>query len=149
MATKISTSFTALSLLIGAALLAGCPSGAPSADSCAPVSMIGPTTVSYANQIVPLFMSAGCLSSACHGGTFPASGFDLRSYATSFVMGDNARRINACEISPGHPENSFLIEKLRSSDPRQGLQMPLDGELLTEAQISLIETWINEGAQDN
>jgi hypothetical protein len=93
--------------------------------------------------------SAGCLSSACHGGTFPSSRYDLRTYASSFIPGDLARRIGACAILPGDPDHSFMVEKLRSDDPRAGLRMPLEHDPLTEAEIQLIETWILEGAADN
>lgn len=106
-------------------------------------------TVSYANDILPLFTAAGCLSSACHGGTFPSSRYDLRTYSATFVSGDDADRIGVCEIVPGDPESSFLFEKLQSSDPRVGLQMPLEREPLSAEEIALIETWIREGAQDN
>jgi len=94
-------------------------------------------------------MTTGCLNSTCHGGTFPASQYDMRTYAALFVAGDDADRIGACEIVPGDAASSFLIEKLRSSNPRVGLQMPLEREPLTEEEIVLIETWIDEGAQDN
>jgi len=73
----------------------------------------------------------------------------LRTYSASFTAGDDAERIGACEIVPGDPENSFLFEKLQSADPRVGLQMPLEGDPLTNEELALIETWIREGAQNN
>jgi len=119
-------------------------------DPCVPrASSGGPTTVSYADDIVPLFTAAGCLTSACHGGDFPSSRYDLRTYESTFGIGDDARQIDACEIAPGDPESSFLLEKISNSDPRVGLQMPLEREPLTAAEIALVETWIEEGAQDN
>lgn len=65
------------------------------------------------------------------------------------MAGDEANQLNVCVISRGNPDESFLIEKLRSENPRLGLQMPLEREVLTEEEIALIETWIEEGAQDN
>jgi len=96
-----------------------------------------------------MMIISGCMLSACHGGTFPASGYDMRTYDSMFVSGVNAARIGVCEIVPGDPTASFLIEKLRQDEPRFGLRMPLGRDHLTEDQITLIETWIREGAQDN
>lgn len=128
----------------------GCGPNPPGdGNPCPPGNTGGLTTVSYSNDIVPLFSATRCSSSACHGGMFPSSRYDLRTYATAFVSGDEADMLGVCEIVPGKPESSYMIEKLRSSDPRIGLQMPLEGEPLSEAQIVLIETWIREGAQDN
>lgn len=132
-------------------LLPGC-SGVPpvQSDSCSTTSSDGPATVSYTADIIPLFTAGGCLSSACHSGPFPSSGYDLRTHATGFQSGDVARRISMCAIVPGDPENSFLIEKLRSDDPvGGGYRMPMEREPLTEEEITMIETWIREGAQNN
>jgi hypothetical protein len=106
-------------------------------------------TVSFANDIQPIFIVAGCLSSACHGGTFPSSQYDMGSHTSAFESGELARRIGACEIVPGDPEASFLMEKLTSDDPRAGLRMPLQRAPLSDEDLTLIETWIREGALDN
>lgn len=128
----------------------GCNPSPPGDGECPTEGTVGgAATVSYASDVVPLLIETKCLTTACHGGIVPSSRFDLRTYASSFVAGDDAQRIGVCEIVPGDPERSFIIEKLRSEDPRVGLQMPLEREPLTEAQIAIIETWIREGAQNN
>jgi len=132
-------------------LLAGCPTNPPpgDGDSCSPQADGGATTVSYANDIVPILTAGNCLTSACHGGTIPSGDYDMRTYQSLFVAGESARELDVCEIVRGDPESSFLFEKISSNNPRRGLPMPQEREPLTDAEIALIETWIREGAQDN
>jgi hypothetical protein len=47
----------------------------------------------------------------------------------------------------GDGTNSLIIQKLRGT--AQGSQMPMGGNPLEESVISLLETWINEGANEN
>lgn len=109
---------------------------------------LGAPTVSWANDVAPLLAARGCLNSTCHGGVFPASGYDLRTYAASFVPGIYAESLDACSIVPGRPERSFLIEKL-GVDPRLGVQMPNGLPPLSAEEIERITTWVREGAADN
>ncbi len=116
---------------------------------CPPATPGGPMTVSYANDIAPLFSAAGCASLSCHGGPFPSSLYDMRNYETTFGPGVEAKSLKVCDIAPGNPDASFLLEKLDPS-PRVGAQMPSAPRLpLTSEQINLIRTWILEGAQDD
>ncbi len=134
-----------------ALLLGGCPAnnGADGdVDACV-TGAPGPTaaTVSYANDIRPLFSSNGCLSSGCHGGA-SASGYDLRNYGASFVPGEQARALGFCAIVPGDPDASYLVQKVLPNPPR-GARMPFLREALGDAEIETIRTWIREGAADN
>lgn len=106
------------------------------------------TTVSYASDVRPLLQSHGCLSGGCHGGSFPSSGYSLRNYNPSFGPGDDAVALDECDIVPGDAAASFLVEKLRA-DPRRGARMPLLREPLSDEEIAIIETWIDEGAKNN
>jgi len=119
-------------------------------DPCPPGVAGGPTTVSYSQQIRPLFQAAGCTSIVCHGGAFPNSNYDMRSYETLFGPGAAAKSFGLCEIVPGNPDpdTSFLINKLLPN-PRFGQQMPSGGPPLTDDQMALLRTWIMEGAQDD
>lgn len=46
-------------------------------------------------------------------------------------------------IEPGHPERSFLVHRLRSTDP--GVRMPIVGRgVMHEEGVALIEQWISE-----
>lgn len=129
--------------------VAGCSNNGGDPDPCAPVEpMGGATTVSYAEDVRPLLSQNGCLSSSCHGGPFPSSRYDLRTYEASFTPGDEAAELGACPIVAGDPDSSFLIEKLHP-DPRLGVQMPFLRPVLPDEDIDIIATWIREGAQDN
>jgi len=118
--------------------LAACPPPPPGSSTT--------TTVSYTEDIVPLFVAKGCLSPPCHGGVFPSSSYDLRSYETTFGPGVLARSRRLCEIVPGDPGASFLVEKLGPA-PRLGVRMPPAPQPpLTEEETALIRSWILEGA---
>jgi len=106
------------------------------------------TTVSYAHDIVPLFTAAGCTAATCHTGPFPSNNYDLRAYATTFGPGLFAKSLKLCEIVPGNPDASFLVEKLGAA-PRIGVRMPDARTPLTDAQINQVRTWILEGAYDD
>jgi len=105
-------------------------------------------SVSYAEDVVPVFERAGCLTSTCHGGTFVSSGYDLKTYETTFGPGDEAQMLEICNVVPGDPAASYLIEKLGEA-PRLGDRMPQNLPPLAQADIDLITTWVLEGAQNN
>ncbi len=109
---------------------------------------IGAPTVSFANDLMPLFENSGCLSAGCHGGGLPSSGYRLGAYASAFDPGDQATDFGICPIVPGDPDASYMIEKL-SPGPRTGARMPFLQAPLTAGEIELIRTWIAEGAANN
>ena len=50
-------------------------------------------------------------------------------------------------ISPGAPEQSYLVKKIRGDEDISGGQMPLNGPpYLDESQIQLVIDWVNDGA---
>jgi hypothetical protein len=118
------------------------------ARACGPSGENGATTVSYNADLVPLLARTGCLSASCHGGTFNNSEYDLQTYEGIFGPGDQAQRFGLCNVVPGDPDVSYLIEKLMEN-PREGLRMPQVGPPLTTEEIDLIRAWILEGAQEN
>jgi hypothetical protein len=106
-------------------------------------------TVSYATDVVPIFQQAGCLTTGCHGGAFPSSGYDLRTYTSSFKQGTEAQFVlDVCPIVPGDDAASYLLEKLLPS-PRVGSRMPQNLPPLSDEQIGVVRTWILEGARNN
>ena len=92
--------------------------------------------ISYLTQIQPIF-DASCTS--CHGGSGSLS---LTSYEDLMLGNSN----NGPVVNAGNGANSLIIQKLRGT---AGSQMPMGDCCLEDESIDLIETWIDEGAQDN
>jgi len=90
------------------------------------------TNISYTATIQPIF-NTNCIG--CHNGGH-SSGLDLRTYA-GVIAGGNSGAV----IANNHA-NSLLWNYVNTD------YMPPNGTL-TSSQINLIETWINEGAEDN
>ncbi|MEJ2679515.1 MAG: hypothetical protein P8174_10630, partial [Gemmatimonadota bacterium] len=84
------------------------------------------TTVSYGSDVQPYF-DAQCTS--CHSGTNPPKSVDLASYAG--VMGSSV-------VVSGDPDSSLLVQQLEGGHRSQ-----------LQADIDMIRTWIQEGAQNN
>ncbi|WP_116105155.1 DUF1553 domain-containing protein [Lewinella sp. IMCC34191] len=94
--------------------------------------------VSFNDDIRPIF-NEKCIG--CHGGVKQAGGFGL-------VFRENALReteSGAYAIVPGEPGRSEIIRRVRHEDPE--LRMPFDAEPLAEAEIQLLERWIEQGAE--
>ncbi|MBI4600869.1 MAG: hypothetical protein HY721_02810, partial [Planctomycetes bacterium] len=115
------------------------------AEPCAPGVSGQAATVSYIRDIYPLFRRSGCLNSRCHTGPVPEPGYDLRTYQGLFGPGLEARSFGMCDVVPGNPRASFLIEKL-GPEPRSGVRMPNGFPPLRDEQIAMVYTWIREGA---
>jgi len=111
--------------------------GSSTEDKCGVCNGDGETcNISYSTTIQPIF-SANC--TGCHGSS---GGLSLSSY-TSLLAGGNS----GSPVTSGDGPGSFLIKKLQGT--ASGSQMPASGCCLDASVIQLIETWIDEGAQNN
>ncbi len=52
-------------------------------------------------------------------------------------------------VTPGDPENSYIIHKLEGRAGITGARMPFNGTPLTDGQILVIKRWIELGAPNN
>ena len=86
--------------------------------------------VSYKNTIAPIFMQ-NCALSGCHAGAAPTGGYSLNNYAGVVSIIRSERLIGAISHSVGYSP------------------MPKDAPKLTDCQVGLIESWIDQGAGDN
>ncbi|MSP73699.1 MAG: hypothetical protein EXR76_16320 [Myxococcales bacterium] len=105
--------------------------------------------VAFAGQIQPIFTNT-CGGAGCHGGVMPAAGLSLaagRSFA-SLVNVAASQCANRLRVSPGAPDSSYLMDKLRGVNLCFGTAMPKTGKL-PQAQIDLLHAWICEGAPNN
>lgn len=100
--------------------------------------------VSYAQDIQPIF-SSSCGGAGCHVNQ-SVNGVELTNYAQ--VMSSIGVQYGADIVVPGNPDASPLVDKIES-DPQFGVRMPQNRAPLSAQEISLIRTWIAEGAANN
>ena len=94
----------------------------------------GPHTVSFQTQIAPI-LSRRCR--ACHNGGTTLGGLNVVSF-TNFLKGGD----HGALIVPGKPDSSLLLDYLTGKRER----MPKGSAPLSDDQIGLFRTWIQEGA---
>lgn len=103
-----------------------------------PEVVCSPDTAYFQNDVYPVILS-NCAKSGCHDLNTHAGGVTLISYESIIFTGD---------VKPGNPGNSELYKKITETDPNDRMPPP-PNDPLTSAQISLINTWILQGALNN
>ncbi len=93
-------------------------------------------TIEFDTHIRPIF-AAKCLG--CHSEHIQQGKLRLDGKSFAFAGGASG---NA--IIPGNAENSLLVQLIKGNPLEK--RMPMAGKPLTDEQIALIETWINQGA---
>ena len=130
----------------------------PPVDCSSVADTTQPATVSYANQIVPLFLpdKYNCLEAGCHGGGLASSNYSLASYAEVLKAGDEAKQLGMCAVRPGDPDASYLLWKVEGRPGILMQRMPLGcvsspdpNDCVSAADVDLVRTWILEGARNN
>ncbi len=96
----------------------------------------GSESVQFVRDLAPRIVST-CID--CHGGMQPAGRLNLTTFAGLLRGGDSGPI-----VTPGKPEDSLLIKKLKGT---AGQQMPLRKPPLEDALIQKFFTWIAEGAK--
>jgi len=106
--------------------------------------------ISLSHDIQPIF-NQNCV--VCHQGNQPPGGLSLQAgSAYNNLVNVKSTESPLMRVMPGHPEQSYLINKLLGIQVQaggSGAQMPFDSPPLTQSQIDLIEQWITEGAVNN
>lgn len=103
-----------------------------------PVSVPVVAAKSFSKDIKPIFEANGC--QGCHGTN---SGLKVDSVSTLLKGG-----LHGPAIIAGNADASILIQKV-SATPPFGDRMPRFRSALTDGEIAILKTWINEGAKDN
>jgi hypothetical protein len=88
------------------------------------------------------------ICAACHAGAAAPLGFRLDA-ASAYAMLVNAPSVEVpalARVLPGHPESSYLIQKIEGHAAVGG-QMPLGQPPLPQSTIDVIRQWITDGAQ--
>ncbi|RMG40138.1 MAG: DUF1553 domain-containing protein [Planctomycetota bacterium] len=96
--------------------------------------------VSFYKQIRPIFQAR------CHGCHQPAKA-DGRYVMTSFESLLKGGKSGEAAIVPGKPEESFLLDLILPLNGKA--KMPKNGKPLSDAEIELIEKWIEQGAEND
>jgi hypothetical protein len=95
-------------------------------------------TVYFQNDILPILVS-NCAIEGCHDAETHEEGIILSTYSN--VMSDDL-------VNPYSPFSSELYEKITETDG-DDVMPPPPMPMLTPSQISMIATWIDQGALDN
>ena len=90
-----------------------------------------------------------CTLSSCHGAQSPQEGMSLVSPSHAALSGVPSTEVPALmRIAPGDPAGSYLLQKITSATPQEGVRMPPD-QPLPAHKTEAIRLWIAAGAQDD
>ena len=121
--------------MMGPGMMGG-PVGEPPAVTPAPTATPGGhATVSFRQDVLPIFQRR-CV--VCHGGQ---KGLWLDSYEHVMAGGEDG-----AVVIPGDPQASELVRRITG---RSQPAMPLGQEPLSDAEVTRITRWIQEGAPNN
>lgn len=93
--------------------------------------------VSFSKDVLPI-LKASCLK--CHGGKDSKGGIDFSSYMSLKKGGKDGP-----VVVEGDPTKSPLVTSISGDKP----DMPKKAAPLTKAQVTMISTWVKEGAKNN
>jgi hypothetical protein len=129
---------SALALVCAIAPIAAAHEGAAGAAPAAYTS----GDASADEQRVATLLEARCAS--CHGGSSPAAGLVLArpSFPGSVIGVSSSRDTGRTLVSPGRPNRSYIVSKLRGGPDIVGSRMPLGGDPLSADDLELVERWI-------
>jgi len=122
-----------------------------SADVVVTVQNVTPVTLS---MLQAQFFGPTCSASGCHSGPTSnvlPSGMNLTSAANSFAALVNVTSLQVGSlnrVTPGDPDNSYLVRKLEGTQSVGG-RMPQGGPFLNQAQLDMVRQWISDGALNN
>jgi mono/diheme cytochrome c family protein len=131
-----------------ALLLAGC--GTVKSPTEPPPASGGGTAFTF-TQIQAQILTPVCAKAGCHAAGSAPSGLVLEAgQSYGLLVGHRSTENGSLDrVSPGNPEGSYLILKLRGDPSITGERMPLGGPYLTSDQIAGIAAWIRAGAPND
>jgi hypothetical protein len=97
--------------------------------------------VSFARDIRPI-LSDTCF--LCHGPDETERKADLRLDTRHGALG---QRDGAAPFVPGKPDDSEAWIRMTADDPTMRMPPPKSGKKLTDRQLALVKTWIEQGAK--
>jgi len=93
------------------------------------------TAVGYQKDIVPILN--GCTGELCHSAP---------TWSTLVAQPSHECCSGRLLVAPGHPSDSYLVDKLRGQSLCDGVRMPAGDPALPASDIDVIVSWICEGA---
>jgi hypothetical protein len=89
-----------------------------------------------------------CALSGCHAGPGAQQGLNLSegSARANLVNVPSNEVPSILRVSPGNPDDSYLVMKIEGASGIQGQRMPLNQTPLTSEEIALLRDWIEAGA---
>jgi hypothetical protein len=108
---------------------------APAADTSTPATEAPVSSVSFANDVMPIFENS---CNKCHGVEQVKEGLDMSTYE-GLMTGS----FNGPVLVAGNSVDSFLVQQVTKGE------MPKRGPKLTPEQIQVISDWIDSGALNN
>ena len=143
--------FMVLAAAVAAVAVAGCDEKL--SDLTGPTPNLQPTFSSIQHEIFDTTDPSGRLACVnCHIGVTPPAGLNLTSgLSYNNLVGVGSReRPGVMRVSPGDPENSYIVHKLEGRTGIIGVRMPRgNGPFLTEGQLLVIKRWIEQGAKND
>ena len=84
----------------------------------------------------------------CHIGASAPLGLQLdETHSYALLVGiPSAEQPGVLRVSPGNPDNSYIVRKLQGTPGISGGQMPLGQSPLPQSTIDAIRQWITDGA---
>ena len=117
-------------ILPGAFLMTSLPGLAVADDS---------PTVRFSRDVLPI-LSENCL--LCHGPDAKARKADLR-----LDLKESTLRTKEPIVVPGKSDESELIRRVESDDPRRSMPPPKSGKKLTASRSEMLKQWVDQGAE--
>ena len=139
----------------GSALLLLLAVGVAACGSDSPVAPTAPTPTPTPGGLTATLSSiqSEVFNPSCighHGDHATDADLDLREgQAFSNLVNRPSIQVALDLVEPNDAENSYLIHKLDGRAGIVGVQMPVGGPFLSQADIDVIKQWINAGAQNN
>src|SRR6266852_8129803 len=115
------------------------PIGSLIAAAVAPAANPG-AKVSYYREIRPI-LQANC--QGCHQPAKTKGGYIMTDFKRLLAGGD----AEGAAIVPGHPEKSAILKMVTPQDGE--VRMPKGKTPLMETEVALINSWIQQGAEDD
>src|SRR5262245_10431382 len=97
--------------------------------------------VSYFKDVLPILRKNNC--TGCHQPAKQGGDYVMTEFAALIKGGESG----SAAVVPGQPDKSYLVEQITPTGGKAA--MPKDAPTLTDAQVTTIRKWIEQGAKDD